>query len=173
MQFSYILPKTGPALCCHHTARTKWLPLVMVLWDYLNALLVKKFNQYTCPFLSFLWLSDCFDFDIEYSPGALEIETLTGIKGIKECQARCQKHLYCEHFIYWWKIIIYFVASTKIKEILFHRGDKELCILKEDGAADTRILHSDTHAKKPSAFRPTSGPKFCPESRMKFTWKLI
>ena len=48
---------------------------------------------------------------------------------------------------------------------LFHRGDEEICILKGEGAAETRMFHSDGHDKKPTKLRPTSGPKFCPEAR--------
>ena len=46
-------------------------------------------------------LPDCYDFDIEYSPGLLEVESLSGIRGIKDCQAKCQKEPSCEHFVFW------------------------------------------------------------------------
>ena len=52
-----------------------------------------------------------------------------------------------------------------MKKKLFCRGDEEICILKGEGAAETRMFHSDGHAKKPTKLRPTSGPKFCPEAR--------
>ena len=56
-------------------------------------------------------------------------------------------------------------TPTWSDKTLLTRGDREICILKEKGAVDTRIFHRDTHATLPLTFRPTSGPKFCPEAR--------
>ena len=46
-------------------------------------------------------LPDCYDFDIEYSPGLLEIKSLSGVRGIKDCQNECQEEPACEHFVFW------------------------------------------------------------------------
>ena len=46
-------------------------------------------------------IPDCFDVDIEYSPGLFEIKSLSSIRGIKDCQDECQKEPTCEHFVFW------------------------------------------------------------------------
>ena len=44
--------------------------------------------------------SECYDYDIEYSPYELLIKAVSGMRSITDCQAECQREPACEHFVY-------------------------------------------------------------------------
>ena len=44
---------------------------------------------------------DCYDFDIEYSSGTLDIKVLSDIITHKACQKMCQDEGECMHFTHW------------------------------------------------------------------------
>ena len=50
---------------------------------------------------------------------------------------------------------------------MLRRGGDEICRLKKEGADKIRYFHSEASDTKPptSQWKPTSGPKFCPEAR--------